>query len=227
MATSGGAARARWPLLGSLPEPELRELLAAARRRRFDRNEVVFHEGDPGDAVHLVDRGRVALRVTTPLGETVTLRILGPGTLFGELALLDAAPRNATVVALERTETLSLHRDRFDSLRRQHPEVDRILLDSLVREVRRLSVHLLEALYVPVPRRVVLRLLDLTEQYGDQGPGPVDIPLTQDDLAELCGASRTTVNRILRSLQEAGLVIVTRGHIAVPDPARLQLRHLT
>jgi CRP-like cAMP-binding protein len=214
----------RWPLLASLPEPRLRELLSLARRRRFDRHEVVFHEGDPGDAVHLINQGRVGLRVTTPMGDTVTLRILGPGAVFGELALLDPAPRNATVVALERTETLALHRDHFEELRRQHPEVDRILIDSLVAEVRRLSIHLLEALYVPVPRRVELRLVDLVQQYGDGQEEHVDIPLTQEDLAELCGASRTTVNKVLRDLEADGLVTMSRGHIRIPEPQHLRRR---
>jgi CRP-like cAMP-binding protein len=222
MATTGAA---RWPLLASLPDTEARELLSAARRRRFNRHEVVFHEGDPGDSVHLIDRGRVALRVTTPLGDTVTLRILGPGAVFGELALLDPAPRNATVVALERTDTLVLHRDRFAELRQRHPEVDGLLIDSLVGEVRRLSIQLVQALYVPVPRRVELRLLDLVDQYGDDGEGPVDIPLTQEDLAELCGATRTTVNKVLRGLEDEGLLTVSRGHIVIPDPDRLRRRH--
>jgi CRP/FNR family transcriptional regulator, cyclic AMP receptor protein len=225
MATSGAPTAVRWPLLASLPEPEVRELLSAARRRRFDRHEVVFHEGDPGDSMHLIDSGRVALRVTTPLGDTVTLRLLGPGAVFGELALLDAAPRNATVVALERTATLALHRDHFDQLRREHPEIDRILIHSLVNEVRRLSIQLLEALYVPVPRRVELRLDDLVRLYGRDQPGPVDIPLTQEDLAELCGASRTTVNKVLRGLEDDGLVTVSRGHILILEPGRLERRH--
>ena len=223
MATQAAAATP-WPLLASLPEAQVRELLSLARRRRFDRHEVVFHEGDPGDAVHLINRGRVGLRVTTPLGDTVTLRILGPGAVFGELALLDPAPRNATVVALERTETLALHRDHFDELRRQHTEVDRILIDSLVAEVRRLSIQLLEALYVPVPHRVELRLVDLVQQYGHDGAEPVDIPLTQEDIAELCGASRTTVNKVLRDLEADGVVTMSRGHVKIPDPQRLRRR---
>ena len=223
MATSGPGG-VRWPVLGSIPEPQLRELLSVARRRRFSRHEVIFHEGDPGDAVHLIDQGRVALRVTTPLGDTVTLRILGPGSLFGELAILDPAPRNATVVALERTHTLALHRDHFEAMRRQHPEVDRMLLDALVSEVRRLSTQLLEALHTSVPQRVQLRLVDLVEQYGPDSTGPVDIPLTQDDLADLCGTSRTTVNKVLSDLEAKGLVAVSRGHVVIPDPDRLRHR---
>ena len=224
MGTSGAAGAVRWSVLGSIPEEQVRALLSVARRRRFDRHEVVFHEGDPGDTVHLIARGRVALRVTTPLGDKVTLWILGPGSLFGELAVLDPAPRNATVVALERTETLALHRDHFDELRQKHPEVDRMLLDSLISEVRRLSTQLLEALYVPVPQRVELRLIDLVRQYGEEGTGAVDIPLTQDELAELCGTSRTTVNKVLSGLETAGLVTVSRGHVVVPEPERLPRR---
>src|SRR4051812_31226583 len=99
-----------WQLLSSLADDDRRTLLTMARRRRFRRNEVIFHEGDPGDAFHLISKGRVAVRVNTPLGETATLVILGPGEYFGEMAILSPAPRNATVVALEPVETMSLHR---------------------------------------------------------------------------------------------------------------------
>jgi CRP-like cAMP-binding protein len=211
----------KWSLLDKLPEDDARAVLAASRRRRFARHEVVFHEGDPGDTLHLVDKGRVAVRVTSPLGDTVTLRILGPGAIFGELALLSPAPRNATIVAVERTETLAVHRDRFEQLRREHPEVDRFLLEALITEVRRLSNQLLEALHVPVPKRVALRLVDLADQYAD-GPPPVLVPLTQDDIADLCGATRPTVNKVLRELEDQGVVDIARGQISILDPARLQ-----
>src|ERR671922_1063228 len=102
-----------WPLLDGVPEEPRRRVLAAARLRRFARGEVIFHEGDPGDTLHLIARGRVAVRVTTPLGDTATLAVLGPGDFFGELALLSESPRTATVTALEKTETMALHRDAF------------------------------------------------------------------------------------------------------------------
>ncbi len=100
-----------WPLLPSLSEVERREVLTLARRRRFRRGEVIFHEGDPGDTLHLIDRGHVAMRVTTPRGDVATLLVEGPGSHFGELALVsESGTRNSTVVALGATETLSLHR---------------------------------------------------------------------------------------------------------------------
>src|SRR5664279_4123977 len=135
-----------WALFSELPPEQARLVLATARRRRFAKRQVVFHEGDPGDTLHLVESGHVAVRVTTPLGDTATLRVIGPGEHFGELAVVSPAPRNASIVALEPTETLALHRDGMNALRAKHPEIDRALLEAVVGEVRRLSVALLDAM---------------------------------------------------------------------------------
>src|SRR5437764_5691925 len=105
---------ADWPLLRSLPEEDRRRVLAAARRRRFARREVLFHEGDPGDTLHLIDKGRVALRIATPLGDVATIAVLGRGDAVGEMAVLEeGGRRGATVIALEATETLSVDRGQF------------------------------------------------------------------------------------------------------------------
>jgi len=207
-----------------VPEEDRRRLLAATRRRRFARREVLFHEGDIGDTVHLLDRGRVAVRITTPLGEVATLRVRGPGEVIGEVALLhQSSRRTATVVALERTETLMLHRDAFAELRQNHPSVDEFLLALLADEVRRLSNLLVEALYVPAETRVLRRLSALTELYGEGGGAP-EIPLTQEDLASLAGTSRSTVNRVLGLIEKDGVVVVSRGRITVVDGIALEKR---
>src|SRR3954464_13952855 len=122
----------KWELFDTFSDDDTRAVLAAARRRRFAKGEVIFHEGDPGDTMHLLDAGRVAVRVTTPMGDTATLRVLGPGSFFGELAVLSPAPRNATTPALEPVETLGLHRDTLDELRAHHASVDRFLLQVAV-----------------------------------------------------------------------------------------------
>src|SRR4051794_29086320 len=168
----------QWELLASLADEDRRTLLSLARRRRFRRNEVVFHDGDPGDALHLISKGRVAVRVMTPLGDTATIVILGPGEYFGEMAILSPAPRNATVVALEPLETMTLHRDDFNELRHQHRWIDSFLIEALAAEPRQSSVRLLEALYVSVDKRVLRRLVPLVDIYqeGDSLP-PVVIPL--------------------------------------------------
>src|SRR5262249_57232778 len=101
-----------WPLLVDLPGEDVRELLAIARRRTFDRGEVVFHRDDPADSLHLVVRGRFGARVTTQLGDSFLLEVLGPGASFGEIALLlPDARRSATVAALEDGEPRSVLRD--------------------------------------------------------------------------------------------------------------------
>ena len=177
----------KWELLDGLGDTEVQALLSIARRRKFARGEVVFHEHDPADTLHLVDKGRFAVRVATPLGDTAILSILGPGDMFGELSLLgDAdARRSATIAALEAGETLSVHRLDFERLRSTHPEAAAVLISILSGQVRRLSRHLLEALYVPADKRVLRRLLELGALYAD-GDATV-VPLTQEDLAGLAG----------------------------------------
>lgn len=198
-------------LLEGLPEEEVRRVLASARRRKFARNEVVFHEGDLADAVHLISKGRVAVRVTTALGDVATLSILGEGDIFGEMALLTPSERTATVTALEPTETLSITRENFERLRRERPAVMEVLASILAEKVRRASAQLVEALYVPADLRVLRRLLDLAAIYGD---GAV-IPLRQEDLAGMAGTSRATVNRVLREEVQRGTLELGRGRIRI------------
>lgn len=207
---------ARFDILRELSESDERAVLAMARRRKFRHNEAIFREGDPGDSVHLIDKGHVAVRLTTPAGEVATLRILGPGDLFGELAVLDPGPRMATTVALDAVETLSLHRTVVDQLRADHTSVDRVLLTAPQREVRRLSAALSEVLYTSVPTRLARHLVRLAEVFA----GDV-LPLTQDDLAGLCGTTRQTANQVLQELQAAGVVVLGRGKVTIVDHAHL------
>lgn len=216
-------ALSSWPLLDALPEADVRHVLETARKRTFARGEVVFHQGDPADTLHLVRAGRFAVRATTEHAQTAILAVLGPGDAFGELALLSpGSPRSATVAALEPAETLSVHQLDFGRVRREHPQVADVLIAVLSAQVRRLSAHLLEALYTPVETRVRRRLLDLVELYrGDEAGGGTTVPLTQDELADLAGTSRATVNRVLREDEERGSVQLGRGRTVVLDEAAL------
>jgi CRP-like cAMP-binding protein len=206
-------------LLSQLDEADRAAVLARARRRSFGRNEIVFHQGDPGDSVHLIESGRVAIRIITAAGDVATVAVLSPGQSFGELALLKrSSERTATVVALEPTRTLSLQAEVFDELRRERPQVERLLVALLGERVERLSEHLVEALYVQADKRVLRRLLDLVRIYST-GEGPIMIPLTQEDLAGLAGTTRPTVNAVLRKLEQAGALALSRGRIEVLDPS--------
>jgi CRP-like cAMP-binding protein len=203
-------------LLG-LEDPVRREVLAVAAWRRFDRGVVLFHEGEAGGALYVLMRGRVAVRVTTPDGDTATLNVIGPGAAFGELSLLaPAAMRTATVQAIEPVQTLVLQQADFERLRRSHPSVDRLLVEYLAAQVRRLSERLTEALCFEARTRVLRRLLDLNAVF-DSGP----VPVTQEEISTMAGTTRPTVNRVMQDLVEAGIVELGRRRFVVVDSTAL------
>ena len=211
-----------WQLLRDLTEGERREVLAMARRRQFRRGEILFHEGDPADTVHFIAEGRVMARRTSPMGDSVAFRVIGPGRALGDVAVVSTARRrSSTVTALEPTTTLSLTFAEFAQLCAAHPGIQTHLATLLAARVKRLSDHLLEALFLPTDRRVVRRLLDLCEQYEVGPDRPVVIPLTQTDIAELAGATRPSTNRVLRALATEGLLRLRRGQVEVVDRAGL------
>lgn len=205
-----------WALLAGLPAEEREQVLRAGHRRRFSGGEIVFHEGDPADALHLLMSGRVAVRVMTPNGDQALLTILRPGQAFGELALLgEQTHRTATVSALEACETLALNRAQFARLRARNPSVDNVLLAALSAQVARLSEHLLEVLFVPARARILRRLLALADE--PDWSGDVVVRLTQEDLARMAGTTRSTVNEVLRDAERNGAVRIGRKKIEVID----------
>ena len=213
-----------WPLLADLPPEDVRELLSIARRRTFEKGEVVFHRDDPGESLHLIVRGRFGARVTTPLGDSVLLEVLGPGQAFGEVALLlPGARRSATIAALEDGETRSVLRDDFARLQKSHPGVKDVLLRLLAEQLRRASDRIVEAHYVDAETRVRRRVCELAETYSGDG-GQAVVPLTQEDLAAMAGTSRATVNRVLREEEKRGTVALQRGRVTVLDSAELGRR---
>lgn len=212
-------------LLAPLTDAERERVLRTARPYTFAKGEVVFREGDPGETLHLVRRGRLAVQVSIPSGDTATLCVLSAGDAYGELALLrEGHDRTATVIALEPSETVALTRADFETLRRDHPGVEQLLVEMLGRSVDELSRALIEALYEGVDRRVVRRLVDLADAYQVASAGPIAIPITQDDLAGMAGATRPTVNQVLQRLAAKGMVSLGRGRIDVLDLEELRRR---
>ncbi|HET8767317.1 MAG TPA: Crp/Fnr family transcriptional regulator [Pedococcus sp.] len=208
----------QWQLLDDLPDDVRRQVLARMQRRAFARGDVLFHEGDPADTLHLLAQGRVLARRTTPLGDSAAFRVIGPGRALGDVSLPAAhARRSSTVVALEPTVTLVMTFAEFRRLMAQYPVIGDRLAALLSARVRRLSEQLVEALYLSSDRRVVHRLLDLCDQYADGAAGTVVIPLTQTDLAQLAGAARPTTNRVLRALEADRILRLHRGRIEVID----------
>jgi CRP/FNR family cyclic AMP-dependent transcriptional regulator len=213
-----------WPLLAGLPPDDVRELLSVARRRTFAKGEVVFHRDDPAESLQFVVRGRFAVRVATPVGDNVLLDVVGPGAVFGELALLlPEERRSATVSALEAGETRSVFRDDFVRLQRTHPGVKDVLLRLLAVQLRSASDRIVEAHYVDAETRVRRRVCQLADAYRD-GEAPPAVPLTQEDLAAMAGTSRATVNRVLREEEKRGTVALDRRRVTVLDAEDLGRR---
>ncbi len=211
-------------MLGGLSDEERRLVVARMTRRSFRKGDTLFFEGDLGDSFHIVQKGRVAVRTSTPDGDVATLAVLGAGDCFGEQALLTAeSRRTASVVALEAVESRMLHRRDFDEIRQRHATVERFLVDILAAQVRRLSSQVLDALYVSADRRVVRRVADLARVYDDHA-GPIVIPVRQEDLASMAGTTRPTANRVLKQLEDDGIVSLSRGRTLVLDRARLDKR---
>ncbi|HEX8509113.1 MAG TPA: Crp/Fnr family transcriptional regulator [Propionibacteriaceae bacterium] len=209
------------PILDALDDETRRHLRSAAQRRRFGRGEVIFHAGDAANSMHLLVSGHVSVQVTTSAGDTAILTVLGPNSTFGEMALLaEEAERSATVAALDPVETLVLGRAQFLRLRASSPAMDRFLVDLLTGYIRRQDARLVEALYVPVDKRVLRRVLAMSRLYGDGSAGTV-IPLTQDIIAGMAGTTRPTTNQALRSAEAKGLISIGRAQVSVLDPRGL------
>jgi len=210
-------------LLDALTDDDRRRLLATTRRRRFAASEVIFHAGDRGDCVYLIEHGLVAVRIGTRLGDVATLTMLGPGSAFGELALIDGNERrSATVVAIDATDTRVVDHGEFDALRREYPQVERFLVELLAAQVRQLTDLVVEAMFVPADARVLRRLVAVAEQFGKHD-GTV-VALTQDDLASMAGTTRPTANRVLKRAETDGLLRLGRGRIEIVDAAELSRR---
>jgi len=209
----------------SVLEPEDRaQLLADLRRRKFGRNEVLVHAGDPADSMHLIAKGRVLVTLMNANGERVDVAILGSGKCFGELSMLSHPERRtATITAIEPTETLILLRDQLDRVRRRYPAIDRLIAELLAERVHRLGNELLDVLFVPAHRRVIRRIVDLCAEFGD-GTTPTEIPLSQKTLSGLAGTTRPTVNQVLQELVARNQIKLARGRIIVSDLDGLRRR---
>ena len=216
-------ARLHWRALGAEAGLDERSLRSVSRRRTYARGDTIFHEGDRAGAFHLLDRGHVAIRLTTRLGDVAIIDVLQPGDTFGEQALIHGdGDRSASVTAIDDVETLTLDEASFRSLRDEHPGVDRFLLMVLSHRLRETSTQLLEARYVTGSRRLYRCVLRLAEQFDAVGDGA--IPLRQSDVASMAGLTRPTANRLLRQAAQDGVIRVGRKQIEVTDATMLRQR---
>lgn len=217
---------ARTALLRDLTDEDLGHIAALAHRRTFRRGEVVFHQGDAGDALHIVETGRLKVVVYGESASETVLSILGPGESFGELALIDGEPRSATVQALEPAETVSVRRDEFLALLRTHPETNERLLVALVAKIRQLTDTVSDLAFLDLEGRLGKKLLELAGLHGSEtgGVAEIEVPLTQEDLAGMVGATRASVNKLLGWYEDRHLIARRGRRITLLDPDRLRRR---
>lgn len=220
------AAMARSPLFHGIDDDELTRIAQTMTRRRFRRDEVIFHEGDPGDSLHVVVEGRVKITRESAEGEEAIVVILSAGDSFGELVLLDGAPRSATATAMEPSETLTMSRTTFVDLVEGGSPFRAQLLTGIARRIRRLTDQLAEVHFLDLAGRLALQLSRLAEE---SAPGQatdirLSTTLTQSDLASMVGGTRQRVNQIIGDFVDDGLIRQEGGHIVVRDLERLRSR---
>jgi CRP/FNR family cyclic AMP-dependent transcriptional regulator len=219
---------ARIPLLRNVSSEALSQLTRSLRRRSYHRGEVVFHQGDPGDTLHLVRNGRVKVVLPAETGDEVVLAILGPGDCFGELAVLDGGPRSAGVVAMEPVETLVLGRQDFLAFFRGNPEAAERMVVNLAHIIRRVNEDVADLAFLDLPGRLAKKLLELAESHGQQMDGgagiEITVPLTQEELAGMIGATRPSVNKILGWYEDQGAIQRRGRRIAIFKPDALRQR---
>lgn len=220
------------PLFSGLSDEDRRALADRLERHDVHRGDVIFHEGDVGDRVFLILTGKIKISRAATDGRENLLAVLGPGDLFGELSLFDPGPRTGTASALTDTTVASLDHAALRPWLGRRPEAAELLLRVLARRLRRTNDAMSDLVFTDVPGRVAKALLDLAERFGgpvaqpghDQPAVRVEHGLTQEELAQLVGASRETVNKALADFATRGWLRLDSRAVVLLDRERLARR---
>ena len=218
---------AKASLFSALDDEAASALRATMVKVDLPRGGVLFNEGDPGDRLYVINEGKIKLGATSGDGRETLLAILGPGEMFGELSLFDPGPRNATAVALTDATLLGVGHPDLEPWLRGRPEVAASLLAALARRLRRTNEAMADLVFSDVPGRVAKALLELAGKFGEpNADGSIHVvhDLTQEELAQLVGASRETVNKALADFQNRGWLRLEQRGVDIVDPERLMRR---
>jgi len=204
------------PLFAGLGEEAIRNIAGLCTRRQLQASEVLFQKGDKGDALYGVRRGRVRIETGTASGGRLTLNVLGPGDLFGEIALFDGQPRTADAIAAEPSELFMVRRSDFLGYLEREPRITVRLLEMLCQRIRWVSDRMEEAVLLPLHARLARRLCALADDFGSE------VHISQEELGIFVGAARESVNRQLQEWRRAGIIELRRGRISLLDVDRLK-----
>ena len=214
---------ARVPLLSDLESGELERIAQVAIPRSFPKGARVFHEGDESDACYVIREGDVRVTREHSDGRAIALATLGPGELFGELAMLDGGVRSASVETLTDAELLAVSANDMRGLLERNASITAKLVVALTRRLRETNERISRQSFQTVPSRVAGVLSQLVAaESAEEGRDGVTIRMNQVDLAQLAGTSRESVSRFLAVLERAGVVRVGRGRVTVLEPSRLR-----
>jgi CRP-like cAMP-binding protein len=210
-------------LFGGLPQDSLDRLASLATRRSFDKGEVVFAQGDPGDALYGVAAGRVRISASGAAGQEVFLNIMEPGDTFGEIAVMDGLPRTASATALDAATLVIVKRSDFLDLVEREPKLAIHLLKLLCERLRWTSELVEENVFLAGPARLAKRLLILASLHGRAtAPGRLELRISQAELARFLGISRQIVNQHLSEWRRCRWVDIGRSQIMILNPDALR-----
>jgi CRP/FNR family cyclic AMP-dependent transcriptional regulator len=210
------------PLFAALKEEEYEQLAAVLRRQSVERGHILFHRGDEGAAMYLIQRGKIKISLPTRMGDEITLATLTEGEFFGEMALLDEQPRSATATALEDSQLYILRQKDFFDFVIRHENAIRSILAVLSMRLRKTGDLLAEMCFLTVPNRLAKRLWEMTVQ--KVGKGTAELTITQKDLAQMLGTTRETINKELKTLRDKGIVSTSRNKVVILDTEALRRR---
>lgn len=216
----------RAPLFAGLDERSTNELLDKLASVRIRRGETLFHEGASGDKVYVVLTGKMKLTKTSADGRENLLAVIGPGEMFGELSLFDPIPRTSSAAAISDSELAALGHQELRPWITEHPDVAMQLLRALVQRLRRTNEVMADLVFTDVPGRVARQLVDLSRKFGRPSDNGVHVEheLTQEELAQLVGASRETVNKALADFANRGWLRIEPRAVVLLEEDRLARR---
>ena len=216
----------RTPLFATLDQDAAASLRASMNEIELARGDVLFHEGDPGDSLYVVLRGKIKLGRTSGDGRENLVAVLGPGEMFGELSLFDPGPRSAGATALVDSTLLGLSSDELTPWLATRPDVARALLRAIARRLRRTNDSMSDLVFSDVPGRVAKALLDLSARFGTPAEDGIHVAhdMTQEELAQLVGASRETVNKALADFAGRGWLRLEARAVVLTNVERLSQR---
>ncbi|GEO94838.1 MULTISPECIES: Crp/Fnr family transcriptional regulator [Kocuria] len=216
----------RAPLFASLDDQAFAALTEELTEVDLSRGSTLFHEGDPGDQLYFIVSGKIKLGRTAADGRESLVAIMGPGELFGEMALFDPSPRSTSATAVSETRLAGLKHENLKKVIERSPDVSAQLLQALARRLRRTNESLADLVFSDVPGRVAKALLDLADRFGRPATDGILVAheLTQEELAQLVGASRETVNKALAEFVQRGWIRLEARAVVILDLQRLKQR---